>query len=144
MVDPRARIKLATALRRLATRRTTNRQFEAEVDVIARSDTVVRAILEECWYWYDDLSEHKLRLAPEARRLFARCYVFLRSSLEYEYSTNGRIMRLLLLLLDLPTLALASSLGHRERCLAPRAPSLWPFRRAADLASASTAVLARR
>ena len=89
MVDPRARIKLATALRRFATRRTTNREFEAEADVIARSDPAVRAIVEECWYWYDDLSEHKLRLAPEARRLVARCYVFLRSSLEYEYSTNA-------------------------------------------------------
>ena len=142
MVDRQARLKLASAFRRFATRRITNRQFEAEAKALSRSDPAVRAILEECWYWYDDLREHKLSLASDGRRLAARCYVFLRTSLEYEYPTNGAIIRMLLVLLDLPTLGLASSLGHRQRCLAPRAPQLWPFRRRADLAAAAAAVVA--
>jgi hypothetical protein len=49
----------------------------------------IRAVYEFSWYWFDDLSTHKLdgvhALSSETRNLADRCVLFLQTGFEYEW-----------------------------------------------------------
>lgn len=79
---------MAELLRQLASGRITNDEFEDGLDMDFDRDT--RPIFHAAWLCYDDLHSHRLRgahrLSPLERQLFARCVLFLRSGLSYEWS----------------------------------------------------------
>jgi len=88
-----ARIVLAEALRHLASGTITNIEFENWVSD-GPEDRAVREIDSFAWMFYDDFTEHKLRgrhrLSKFQRQVFARCVIFLRTDLEYEYPYNAK------------------------------------------------------
>lgn len=92
--DPRsARIVLAEAMRQLASGTITNFEFEDRIGT-GPEDRAIRELDSFAWMFYDDFIEHKLRgrhrLSKTQRQVFARCVLFLRSDLEYEYPYNAR------------------------------------------------------
>lgn len=94
MVDRTARAQLALALRRLASGRMTNDQFDDEAFCKFESRTDDPALSELAtfgWSHYSDLYPHRLRgrhaLSREERRGIARAVVFLKSDQEYVHGT---------------------------------------------------------
>ncbi len=92
--DPRpARVVLAEAMRQLASGTITNFEFENRIGT-GPEDRAVHELDSFAWIFYDDFIEHKLRgrhrLSKFQRQVFARCVMFLRSELEYEYPYNAK------------------------------------------------------
>lgn len=93
MVDVSARRELSQNLRRLVTGRMTNDEFDELVydPSCDSADGAVRNIAEfgYCLYSSDLLCPYKLKgrhaVSAEVRRTAARCVLFLRSALEYEW-----------------------------------------------------------
>ena len=87
-----ARRRLAERLRQFADGRITNDDL---VDTIggAADDAGWEVLLFAYGFW-DDLHEHRLRgeyrLTPMQRRAFARCVLFLRSGLPYEWPKRAK------------------------------------------------------
>jgi hypothetical protein len=79
---------LALALRRLATGRITNYEFEDAIP-FSTLDFGVKNVARQSWYLYSDLREYRLRgthsLTREGRREVARWLLFLRTEREYEW-----------------------------------------------------------
>jgi hypothetical protein len=136
MVDAKRRKKLAFLLRQLSAGLITNDDFEEAVmdDVsdgwlpeqyyrskLAQSDDddpIIKPMLELCWGLYDDTRQHKLtkgdELTTEAKKIIARCILFLRSEREYEwpyFDTNNPLLKFSLSDLILSIL----TLGHHYR-----------------------------
>tara|TARA_R110002072_G_scaffold65908_1_gene162880 strand:+ start:3187 stop:3696 length:510 start_codon:yes stop_codon:yes gene_type:complete len=93
--DPRPpRIVLAEAVRQFASGTISNDDLENRTTTLSASDSAIDAIDDLTWFYYDDFYEHKLRgrhrLSKVQRQMFARCVLFLRSDLEYEYPRNAR------------------------------------------------------
>jgi hypothetical protein len=91
MVNRADRDRVALALRRLASGRITNREFEDRA--FGRSqDAGVRAVVDATWALYDDLREHRLTgkdgLTAEERRQVAQAVLFLHSNTEYRWPAS--------------------------------------------------------
>ncbi len=84
------RNRMAELLRQLASGRITNDQFEDSLP--ARMADAEWAVFHAAWCCFDDFHEHRLRgahrLTPLERQLFARCVLFLRSGIPYEWPKN--------------------------------------------------------
>ncbi len=93
-INPVGRRRLAKALRQLASGRMTNDQFEDALP--EEMDHASREIYHFAWLFYDDLYPHRLRgrhrLSRFQRQVFARCVLFLRSDLPYEWSPYAKWM----------------------------------------------------
>jgi hypothetical protein len=93
MIDTKARRQLSADIRRLATGRMTNDEFDdLDYEQYEHSDDrAVREIASHCYCLYssDTLTPMRLRgrhsLDPESRSAVARCVLFLRSGLRYEW-----------------------------------------------------------
>jgi len=105
MIDKERRKKLAYHLRQLSVGQITNGGFENGImkDVTdgwrpeqyyraktaKYDDAAIVPMLETCWSLYDDTRQHKLvgrdKLHDESLKTIARCILFLRSDLEYEW-----------------------------------------------------------
>ena len=135
MVDRNARDQMVLLLRRLATGRITNDEFEEHLP-ISRADPAVDEIYHRgVWGLYSDLHEHRLvgrqRLSRSERREIARFVLFLKSDLEYEWPGRHLWKELLWMLAGLLTLGLAGRLYWRR--LGRRGDvSVWPFVRQED------------
>jgi hypothetical protein len=136
MVDPLKRRQLSQHLRQLVTGRATNDQFDDwYCEHYARSED--RAVQEISSFGYslyssDLLWPYRLRgihaVDKETRRAAARCVLFLRSGLEYEWPASpdspiGRYLQGLALFLGLPlgivlTLLSLPELATKDRGLA--------------------------
>jgi hypothetical protein len=155
-----ARRVLARGLRQLASGRITNDEFEDSAPSW-HGDRAIRELFWFAWGFYDSLYEHRLRgrhrLSPHQRQVFARCVLFLRSDLEYEWPQRSRWLwrpqlngRLLTpwwkpdssVLEGLPFCrGLARAARRREECAMERRKRsgrivddrIWPFRTRADL-----------
>ncbi len=139
MIDRQARNELALLIRRLATGRITNDQFEDTCPCSAMDSATIHIPSEGVWYLYCDLREYYLRgkdrLLPEQRRFAARMTLFLKSDLEYEWPTRDLTEALMGILLNLLTLGrfahfyrwYADSYGEME---------VWPFARIEDYQAA--------
>tara|TARA_R110002020_G_scaffold39360_2_gene117182 strand:+ start:171 stop:617 length:447 start_codon:yes stop_codon:yes gene_type:complete len=87
MIDRKARNKAALAIRRYASGRITNFEFEKSFD--DSEDFAICAICGEVWRFYDDFKQHKAlgkhALDKNVKRYFAKLFVFLKSDEEYVY-----------------------------------------------------------
>jgi hypothetical protein len=91
MIDREARNTLAEQLRHLVSGLITNDEFSDAV-AVKTQDAGVRAVEEQAWFLYSDLSQHKLNgghaLSKSDRRTISRFILFLHSDLEYEWSKH--------------------------------------------------------
>jgi hypothetical protein len=119
-------------LRRLATGRITNDEFEEDLP-ISRTDPAVDEIYHRgVWGLYSDLHEHRLILSRNERREIARFILFLKSDLDYEWPRRKLWAELSWTLAGLLTLGLAGRLYWR-RMGAWGDVQTWPFLRQDDL-----------
>jgi len=142
MIDLTARPHAALLLRRLASGRITNDDFDGEYPDHS-ADPGVRAVWQFGWSLYSDFTTYRLvgrrALLPEHRRLVARCVLFLHSGLPYEYALFPP-PRFLKGLRQVLTIGVWSS-GQREAKSAWRASvdwNVWPFRGQHDLSAAAS------
>lgn len=88
------RCRLAERLRQLASGRLTNDEFEDTLPYGGGADAAAWELYHFAWMCYDDLYEHRLRgrhrLSPQQRQVFARCVLFLRSGLPYEWPKHAK------------------------------------------------------
>lgn len=124
--DRDARDKAAELILRLATAQITNDEFD---DNFPQSrDRGVNAVYIFVWHFYSDLDEHRLEgrftLSPEARSIFDRCILFLRSDLAYRWPPLWSMRPLAWLICRMSR---RYEMGEREN---------WPFLRRADLEQA--------
>lgn len=91
MIDRKARDILAEQLRHLVSGQITNDEFNARLPGKTQ-DAGFRAIEEQAWFLYGDLSQHKLTgsraLSESGRHTICRLILFLHSDLEYEWSKH--------------------------------------------------------
>lgn len=85
------RNRMAELLRQLASGRITNAKYE---DRLPSLDRDTWPIFQAAWGCYDDFHEHRLkgayRPSRAQRQILARCVLFLRSGLPYEWPRNAR------------------------------------------------------
>lgn len=132
MIDRPGREALAEQLRRLASGRITNDQFdEARLD--DSDDEALVAIGDAGWGLYHDFGTYKLRgrqaLDRKALEAVARCVLFLDSDLPYEWPP--RRGSLLGVLSGLLTLGYTTRRDHR-RWESTGPHEIWPFVRESD------------
>jgi hypothetical protein len=129
---------LAMGIRRLASARITNLEFEDQLpaEVWSSRDAGVQAIRWAAWMLYDDLREHRLdglhALGRLGRRQVARWILFLKSEEEYRWPQLPLWLRLLLLPANLLTF---NFIGRALRRWLDRGgdTEVWPFMRRSDL-----------
>jgi hypothetical protein len=91
-----ARQRLAERLRQLASGRITNDEFDNNAcrGSGETPDGAAWEVYRFAWCFYDDLYQHRLRgrnrLSPMQRRAFARCVLFLRTELPYEWPKRAK------------------------------------------------------
>jgi hypothetical protein len=132
------RDQAALALRRLASARITNREFENQL-VFRSPDAGVRAVIDAAWSLYDDLREHRLTgkyaLTAKQRRAVARAILFLHSSVEYHWPAN-RFVTVLRDLLSYATRGWIPRAERRSTYGVVGDAAVWPFFEAAELTQA--------
>jgi hypothetical protein len=83
-----SRDQFAEILRQFASGRLTNDEFEDGYNELP-CDSVVNDIFRFVWMFYDSMSTHRLRgsyrLSLAQRQVFARCVLFLKSGLPYDW-----------------------------------------------------------
>jgi hypothetical protein len=88
VIDRVGRSRLALQLRRLASGRLTNAEFDS-VRLDSSQDEALVALGDAGWSLYDDSLVYRLRgrraLAPDTLEAVARCVLFLDSDLPYEW-----------------------------------------------------------
>jgi hypothetical protein len=142
MIHREHRDRLALQLRRLASGRITNEQFEERV-LSASPDPGVRAVIKAAWGLYSDLREHTLTgkdaLTADERRHVARAVLFLHSDLEYRWPPYATMA----LLRDLASFLTAGRTRSSRAVLRPWAArgdkQVWPFADQKDLNQARRA-----
>jgi hypothetical protein len=138
MIDPQARSTLAEATRALVAGRITNYQFD---DRIPKSpDAAVREIYNKgLWLLYCDLRQYRLagtdRLKAQERSMAARCVLFLKSNLSYDWPVLSGPSSVLLAVLNLLTFGIAGR-AYSNRACAGRDIAYWPFVSAAQYSDA--------
>jgi hypothetical protein len=136
MIDAEARRELALRLRRLASGRITNAEYE-EPWIHRASDEAVTACFHAGWTLYSDNRTYRLRgrhaLPPAARAAVGRCVLFLHSNLPYEWPAQrvsvGGLLRAIV------TLG-ASRKAGRAAWERRGEVSIWPFLRQSDYEAA--------
>src|SRR5947208_16111071 len=100
MIDRAGRDALSVQLRRLASGRLTNAQFDG-VRLDRAEDEALVAIGDAGWSLYDDFFVYRLRgrraLKPETLDAVARCILFFDSDLTYEWPARRPTVKSLLL-----------------------------------------------
>ncbi|MGA2279711.1 MAG: hypothetical protein ABSG80_05350 [Verrucomicrobiota bacterium] len=140
MIDAPARTKFSELIRGLVAGRLTNDEFE---DAIPRSlDVAIHEVyFTGIWGLYSDLHEYRLTgkdaVPRQARPDIARCILFLKSGLPYEWPRLGRLSFLLLLVATLLTLGIANRIYLRWFSRQGDI-HVWPFIRRSDYDSALT------
>ena len=132
MIDRAGRAALAVHLRRLASGRLTNAEFDS-VRLDRSEDEALVAIGDAGWSLYDDFFVYRLRgrraLNSEALDAVARCILFLDSDLPYEWpARRPRLMSILWTLLTFGTWLRKD----RRRWEASGPYHVWPFYRESD------------
>ncbi len=139
MIDRTGRDSLALHLRRLASGRITNDEFDA-IQITSSLDAALPAVWEAGWGLYHDFTSYRLRgassLKPDALRAVGRCVLFLGTDLPYEWpprrpSLNGLLLAVLTL-----------GAWRRRQFAAWKASGpfeLWPFFRNQDYQNALAA-----
>ena len=136
LIDPTSRTEAALLLRRLASGRITNDDFDDRYP--RRSpDLGVVAIGELAWTLYSDLGTYRLvgvnALSSADRRLVARCVLFLHSGLPYSWPPFQKK----------PMLSRLRGLFSARRHATEKALQatidfeIWPFASAADITRAA-------
>lgn len=142
---------MGEALRQLASGLLTNDEFENRYAAFPRREEIDELYLF-AWANYDDIYTHRLRgrhrLSKLQRQVFARCVLFLRSGLPYQYdhkakwlwARQGRsginfVSWLLLWCSPWAVEVMAARAERRERCRSGEVVDdrIWPFRSRADL-----------
>ena len=136
MIDRAGRAALAVHLRRLASGRLTNADFDS-VRLDRSEDEALVAIGDAGWSLYDDFFVYRLRgrraLNAQALDAVARCILFLDSDLPYEWpARRATIKRVLWTILTLGTWLRQDR--RRWEALGPF--HVWPFFRESDYAKA--------
>jgi len=131
MVDRNARDQMVLLLRRLATGRITNDEFETQRPVSSTDPAVDEIYHRGVWGFYSDLHEHRLVLSRGERREIARFILFLKSDLDYQWPRRKLWGELLWMLAGLLTLGLAGRLYWRRLGRSGNV-SVWPFLRRDD------------
>ena len=142
MIDEKARIWGALLLRRLASGRITNDEFD-EAYPEGSPDRGVRSVWEFGYSLYSDYYTYRLlgrhALGAEARRIVARCVLFLHSGLEYTWPEPPAV-QLWPALRQVLTLGLWRS-GYAQALNAWQQSvdaAVWPFASRAELRRAAT------
>jgi hypothetical protein len=142
MVDVESRTNAALLLRRLASGRLTNDEFDEWYPEWSK-DRGVGKVWEFGWSLYSDYFTYRLlgrhALSAKARRIVARCVLFLHSGLEYAWPDPPR-KRLGEELRQFFTLGLWRS-GYRQAMEEWRQSidvEAWPFASVADVRRAAT------
>lgn len=134
MIDRASRDALAELARHFVAGRITNRELE---DRLPRSgDCAIREIWwNALWGLYDDFHKHRLvgryYIPRESRPDLARCILFLKTDLEYEWTSYSPKPRILTGLLSVLTLGVANRIMAR-RWRRQGDSSVWPFLREVD------------
>ena len=136
MIDRAARAALAGHLRRLASGRLTNAEFDS-VRLDRSEDEALVAISGAGWSLYDDVFVCRLRgrraLNSQTLDAVARCILFLDSDLPYEWPARRPTLKGILRTL----LTFGTWLRHDRRRWEASGPfHVWPFFRESDYARA--------
>jgi hypothetical protein len=87
VVDRDARDKAAAILRHFISGQITNFKFEGELP--SSNDPVISAIEDSMWFFYDDLTKHKMKgdwaLPKQTKEIMARWIMFLYTDEEYKW-----------------------------------------------------------
>jgi len=132
MIDREGRAVVAEHLRRLASGRLTNAEFDS-LRLDHSDDEALVAIGDAGWSLYDDFLVYRLRgrraLKPETLDAVARCILFLDSDLAYEWPARRPTVKSLLL----TVLTFGSWLRRDRRRWETSGPHhVWPFFRESD------------
>ena len=132
MIDRAGRAALAEHLRRLASGRLTNAEFDS-VRLDHSDDEALVAIGDAGWSLYDDFFVYRLRgrraLKPETLDVVGRCILFLDSDLTYEWPARRPTVKSVLL----TVLTFGRWLRRdRRRWEASGPHHVWPFFRESD------------
>ena len=136
MIDRAGRAALARYLRRLASGRLTNVEFDG-VRVDRSEDQALVAMGDAGWSLYDDFFVYRLRarraLKSETLDAVARCILFLDSDCPYEWPARRSTLKSILSTL----LTFGTWLRHDRRRWEASGPfHVWPFFRESDYARA--------
>jgi len=139
IIDRDARDITALLIRRLATGRITNDEFEDRQPLGSPDPAVTEIFDRGASGLYSDLHEHRLtgsnRLPREARREIARMILFLKNDLDYEWPTPTLWQELLWMVTGLLTLRGGSR--FYMRWMGTRGEvGVWPFLRREDFEQA--------
>jgi hypothetical protein len=139
MIDRASRDVLAARLRALVAGNITNDAYERDLP-IQSADPAIAEIIWEAWNLYDDFSTHRLRgpwrVKPQDRTVVARCILFLKSDVPYEWPVSNRSFPVNLLRLAIHALSLGLVARHRRRNFAAHpSAGIWPFMKLADYES---------
>lgn len=149
MIDLQARSRLAEASRWLVSGRITNYQYDDCVlydgGLLASSDPAIREIYSKgFWPTYDDLHQHRLagrfRLSPQSRAAAARCVLFLKSDIPYDWPVLSRSTCFIFTVINLVTFGVAG-LACRRWAERDRDIAYWPFTSRAQFKEALQAPL---
>jgi hypothetical protein len=127
MIDRQARDTAANVLQAFMDGAISNYKYE---DGFPRSkdDPALHAIHVQLWFYYSDVRQHRLiekhTLSPEARALYERSVLFLKSDLEFQWPPPQLKLRYGLLRL----LGMGRTLKRREeKEAAAGEKQFWPF-----------------
>ena len=134
MIDRASRDALAELARHFVAGRITNDQLEGRLP--NSNDCAIHEIWwNALWGLYDDFYEHRLvgrhYVPRDSRTDLARCILFLKTDLEYEWTPYPPEPKLLTMLLSLATLGFANRVMARH-WRQQGDSSVWPFFREAD------------
>ena len=132
MVDRQARDSAVKVLRTFMDGTISNYKYD-DTFPKSGSDPALAAIWTNLWFYYSDVREHTLgakhALTPEARALFERSLLFLKSDLEFQWPSPKLKLRFGLLRL----LGFGRKLRQREeREMSVGDKDFWPFLHQAD------------
>ena len=142
MIDSISRRAAALSLRRLASGRITNDEFEDAYPRASR-DPVVQEVFWCGWALYSDNEEYRLigadALPPATRRFIARAVLFLHVGLKYEWAPQPEIP-VWAILLRVASFGRWNGRPYREQAAWEEGIDwqIWPFRRAEDLKRAAS------
>jgi hypothetical protein len=141
VIDRAARNKLAEGMRHLGAGILSNTEFEKRVITKSVDPAIQAVFVGGPWFLYHDLSTYKLRgpyrLRGLARKELARCVMFLKTDLEYEWPVQQRgvLSSLLWSLVNLATFGMFANVQQR-RFMRAGDFSVWPFIRRSDYEAA--------
>jgi hypothetical protein len=134
LVDRAGRDALAELIHHFVAGRITNDQLQDNVP--ESSDCSIWEIFwNALWGLYDDFHEHRMTgryyIPNDSRSDLARCILFLKSDLEYEWTPYPPEPKALSMLVSLVTFGLANRIMARH-WRRQGDHTLWPFKRAED------------